>query len=269
MDFVFSNSPQRTATMTRSMVWAALDEGHIIFEESSHFEDGSWRMTLQNPELTIPANPFVYGHTGTVAAVAGGAAPAGWHVAWDPQSFDALHWSQVYGDAMWNHASVQFMALEEALARWPDQGWHMRPCGADSGPKAFKGFFSDRGGLDKAWSESRQCRERAGTMRVAVSAARLPREEYRLAFMQGECVDASLYLTDGRLTLSRGAPAHVLDYATSVARNHPLPSTHCAVDVGVDADGSLGIIEFNSLHSSGLYTMDRTQVVRGITRTWA
>ena len=141
MDFVFSNSPQRTATMTRSMVWAALDEGHIIFEESSHFEDGSWRMTLQNPELTIPANPFVYGHTGTVAAVAGGAAPAGWHVAWDPQSFDALHWSQVYGDAMWNHASVQFMALEEALARWPDQGWHMRPCGADSGPKAFKGFF--------------------------------------------------------------------------------------------------------------------------------
>ena len=41
------------------------------------------------------------------------------------------------------------------------------------------------------------------------------------------------------------------------------------MDVGVDADGSLGIIEFNSLHSSGLYAMDRTQVVRGIARTWA
>ena len=143
----------------------------------TRFEDGAWRMELQNPALEVPKNPFVYGHTGTVGAIAGGNAPDGWRVAWDPLSFDALHWSTTYGDA-------------------------------------------------------------------------------------------SLYLVDGRLTLSRGAPAHVLDYATCVARNHPLPYTHCAVDVGVDTQGDMGIIEFNSLHSSGLYAMDRTAIVRGIAQTW-
>ncbi len=268
MDFVFSNAPSRIVAMTRPMAWAALDEGHAIFEERTRFEDGAWRMELQNPALEVPQDPFVYGHTGTVAAVTEGHAPKGWRVAWDPLSFDAQHWSTTYGDAMWNHASVRFMTLDEALTQWPEEGWHMRPCGADSGPKAFKGFFSTRAGLDAAWATSRQGRGRNGLTRVAVSSARLPHEEYRLVFMRGVCVEASLYLVDGHLVVQRGAPAHVLDYATSVARNHPLPSTHCAVDVGVDHQGNTGIIEFNSLHSSGLYAMDRTAIVRGIAQTW-
>ena len=59
------------------MAWAALDEGHAIFEERTRFEDGAWRMELQNPALEVPKNPFVYGHTGTVEAIAGGNAPDG------------------------------------------------------------------------------------------------------------------------------------------------------------------------------------------------
>ncbi len=58
--------------MTRPMAWAALDEGHAIFEERTRFEDGAWRMELQNPALEMPKDPFVYGHTGTVEAIAGG-----------------------------------------------------------------------------------------------------------------------------------------------------------------------------------------------------
>lgn len=202
MDFVFSNAPSRIVAMTRPMEWAALDEGH---------EDGAWRMELQNPALEVPQDLFVYGHTGTVAAVTEGHAPKGWRLAWDPLSFDAQHWSTTYGDAMWNHASVRFMTLDEALTQWPEEGWHMRPCGADSGPKAFKGFFSTRAGLDAAWATSRQGRGRNGLTRVAVSSARLPHEEYRLVFMRGVCVEASLYLVDGHLVVQRGAPAHVLD----------------------------------------------------------
>ena len=64
------------------------------------------------------------------------------------------------------------------------------------------------------------------------------------------------------------SPAPVLEFATSVARNQPLPSTHCAVDVGGDAAGAMGIIEFNSLHSFGLYAMDRAVLIAGIARTW-
>lgn len=145
----------------------------------------------------------------------------------------------------------------------------MRPCGADSGPKAFKGFFATNDTLGDAWFHSTGGKDKNLDMRVAVSAPRLPVEEYRLAFMRGECIDASLYLINGSLSLSRGAPADVLEFATWVARNQPLPSTHCAVDVGVDASGAMGIIEFNSLHSSGLYAMDRSVVVEGIARTWA
>ncbi len=224
-------------------------------------------MELQNPALEVPKNPFVYGHTGTVEAIAGGHAPDGWRAAWNPLSFDALHWSTTYGDAMWNHASVRFMTLDEALAQWPEEGWHMRPCGADSGPKAFKGFFSTRAELNEAWATSRQGRGRNEHTRVAVSSARLPHEEYRLVFMQGVCVDASLYLVDGRLTLSRGAPAHVIDYATA----SPV-IIRCPVRIArwmwAWTPRDMGIIEFNSLHSSGLYAMDRTAIVRGIARTW-
>ena len=82
MDFVFSNAPSRIVAMTRPMAWATLDEGHAIFEERTQFEDGAWRMELQNPALEVPKNPFVYGHTGTVEAIAGGNAPDGWRVAW-------------------------------------------------------------------------------------------------------------------------------------------------------------------------------------------
>lgn len=273
MDFVLSNSPARIVGMTRPVAWAVLHAGYALLEETSHFEDGQWFMRLQNPDAEIPKNPFVYGHTGTVAATYAGNCPGaesgcGWRVAWDPLSFDAVQWSQTYGDAMWNHKGIQFMTLGQALAVWPEEGWHMRPCGEDSGPKAFKGFYARRDRLRDAWHFSTSGKEKDPCLRVAVSAPRLPAQEYRLAFMQGECVDASLYLTDGRLTLSRGAPAHVLEFATSVARNQPLPSTHCAVDVGVDASGAMGIIEFNSLHASGLYAMDRAVFVAGIARTW-
>ena len=260
--------------MTRPMAWAIVDAGHALLEETSHFDQGQWFMQLQNPEAELPRDPFIYGHTGTVAATHAGNCPRAsngpaWHVAWDPQSFDAVHWSNTYGDAMWNHNSVRFMMLGEALSAWPDEGWHMRPCGEDSGPKAFKGFFATKDGLPQAWTHSTSGKEKEPSMRVAVSGPRLPHQEYRLAFMRGECIDASLYLTDGRLTLSRGAPARVLEFASSVARNRPLPSTHCAVDVGVDSSGAMGIIEFNSLHSSGLYAIDRAVLVAGIARTWA
>lgn len=274
MDFVLSNAPARIVGMTRSVAWAILHANHALLEETSHFDNGQWHMRLQNSDADIPKDPFVYGHTGTVAATYAGNCPQAengpkWRVAWDPRAFDAVQWSQDYGDAMWNHATVQFMTLHEALAAWPESGWHMRPCGEDSGPKAFKGFFAKKDDLRAAWLHSTGGKDKDPSMRVAVSGPRLPHQEYRLAFMRGECVDGSLYLTDGRLTLSRGAPAQVLEFATSVARNHPLPSTHCAVDVGVDASGAMGIIEFNSLHSSGLYAIDRSVLVAGIARTWA
>lgn len=254
--------------MTRPMAWAAIDAGHTVAEESSAFADGAWSTRLQNPELDVPGNPFVYGHTGLVGAVAAERCPPGWHVAWDAQSFDTMEWSRRYEDLMWNHASGRFMALHEALEQWPQAGWHMRPCGADSGPKAFKAFFATKDGLREAWAKSTSGFEKNPNMMVAVSAARLPAYEYRLAFMRDEYVAGSLYLTDGRLTLSPIIPAPVLEFASRVAHSHSLPSTHCVVDVGVDAQGAMGIIEFNSLHSSGLYAMSRPEVIAGIARTW-
>lgn len=271
MHFVFSNSPTKIIAMTRPMAWAALNAGYDIAEECSSFDEHGWSVRLQNPEMDIPTNPFAYGHTGLVAAISAGRCPqgAGWHVAWNAQDFDTMEWSRRYGDLMWNHASVRFMTLQEALEAWPTEGWHMRPSGVDSGPKAFKAFFADKAGFAAAWAKSTSGFEKNQSMRVAVSQARLPAYEYRLVFMRDEYVAGSLYLTDGRLTLSPIVPAPVHEFASRVARSHSLPSTHCVVDVGVGACGAMGIIEFNSLHSSGLYACDRERIVEGIARTWA
>lgn len=99
MDFVISNAPARIIGMTRSVAWAVVHAGYTILEETSHFEDGQWFMRLQNPDADIPNDPFIYGHTGTVAATFAGNCPQAkngprWHVAWDPQAFDAAQWRQ-------------------------------------------------------------------------------------------------------------------------------------------------------------------------------
>lgn len=267
MQFVFSNAPARIAHMTRAVAWAALDAGHDIFEERTQFEKGHWQIELQNSAAEIPLNPFLYGHTGAVAAVANGFAPPSWHVAWDHVSFDAEQWSSIYGDRMWNN-HAQFLSLGDALERWPEAGWHMRPCGADSGPKAFKGFFSNRRSLASAWAQNCQGATKNKDMRVAVSSPRPPFQEYRLAFMQRTCIDASLYLNNGIVTQQRGAPSNVWNYAMDVAMHYPLPSTHCVMDIALSLDGQMGIVEFNSLHSAGLYAMDKSRIVHAIAHTW-
>ena len=47
MDFVFSNAPSRIVAMTRPMAWAALDEGHAIFEERGlKTAHGEWNFKI-------------------------------------------------------------------------------------------------------------------------------------------------------------------------------------------------------------------------------
>lgn len=265
MDFVFSNSPHRTAVMTRAFAWAALDRGHQVFEERTVYDGSQWHIEMQNPEQLPPKNPFLYGHTGVCAAVHAKNCPEGWTVAWDPFSFDAGYWQEQYGDLMWNQVAI--LQLQEALDSWPEEGQHLRPCGADSGPKAFKAFFCDKASLPTTWPTILEHRVYRPVMRVAVSKARLPDAEYRLVFIHQEFVDGSLYLERGKLHLQHGAPTSVVAFAKDIAASHRLPSSHCVMDIGVDSQG-MGIIEFNSLHSSGLYEVNRQRVVDAIAASW-
>lgn len=266
MDFVFTTTPERVAaSMCKPMAWAALDAGHRVVPVHIRRENGRAIAQAEDATQELPANPFAYGHTGLVEAIASGAME-GWRVDWQAKSFDRELWIQELGDLMWNHRA-RILPLSEALREWKSGHMHLCPSGADSGPKAFTGLRCDRADLGFELAKASRGNSLNPAMRVALSESRLPEREWRCVFVQGEWVAAGQYMDQGRVQCARGAPERVDAFAREVARRW-LPGEYCVMDVAQGEHG-LGVVEFNSLHSSGLYELDRSRVVASIAEAWA
>lgn len=266
MDFIFTTTPERVAaSMCRPMAWAALDRGHGVHAVRTWRESGIWRTQMETPEAMPPADPFAYGHTGLVEAIAEGAMP-GWRLDWIRENFDRELWIQKLGRQMWNH-KARVMPLGEALSEWTSGRMHLCPAGADSGPKAFKGICVDF--AERGFELGRASKGRAldRDMRVALSEPDQPWSEYRCVFAGGVYAAAGRYMDAKALSEEPEAPERVVCFAKEIASQW-LPGRHCVVDVGVGEDGRLGVVEFNSLHSSGLYSIKRDLVIQAVAEAW-
>jgi hypothetical protein len=266
MDFAFTTAPERVnASMCRPLAWQAQRLGHGVHALRLRFESGLWSASMEDPEAEFPADPFVYGHTGAVLAVSQGAVP-GWSTLWDPLQYDRELWIEKLGAGMWN-PRAKILPLEQALAQWSRGRMHLCPSGADSGPKAFKGFCCDREDLNFELGRAAKGVRLDPRMRVALSEPNEPDQEWRCALIDGRLVASGRYMLQGRLAETRGAPPEVEAFAREVAAAW-LPGSCCVVDVGQGADGRLGVVEFNDAHASGFYALDREAIVRALAEFW-
>lgn len=265
MDFAFTTAPERvSASMCKPMAWEALRQGHGAYPVAVRRGPDGLFVEMETPGEAFPADPFVYGHTGLVSVIAQGSSP-GWRVDWSADQYDRELWIQRCGDLMWNK-DAQILTLSEALEAWTSGPMHLCPSGADSGPKAFKGFFCDRSELAFELPRAGKGNILDPSMRVALSPPDEPEREYRCVIIQGRLVAAGLYFENRSLVETTFAPPRVEAFANEAARVW-LPGEFCVMDIAVKGD-RMGVVEYNSLHSAGLYSILREPVVRGISEAW-
>ena len=265
MDFVFTTA-NSSSSMCNPFAWTAKTLGHNITALQVKNVEGHINVYTEDPGQALPVNPFAYGHTGLVEAISKGVVD-GWRVDWVPQVYDRELWLNQLGDLMWNKYA-KILSLADALSVWKSGRMHLCPSGADSGPKAFKGLLCERGDLDFLLPRAAKGRVLDPSIRVALSELNLPDKEWRCVFIGGEWVAAGLYLDRGVLRCERGAPNHIESFAKEVAKVW-VPGDFCVMDIAQSVEGDLGVVEFNSLHSSGLYDLDRSKVVCAINNGWA
>lgn len=265
MDFALSTTPPRISqSLCHPMAWEALRLGHQVHPTHVHFENGQYHLLPENSQDELPKAPFVYGHSGLVVAVKQGAMP-GWQVDWNPDLYDRGYWIRNHAELMWND-QAQIITLQDALKQWKQGLMHLCPSGADSGPKAFKAVCADRKDLTVLLANAAQGRALDPQMLVSLSHPNLPDSEYRCVFVGGELITAGRYLTRGVIDESRDAPEEVLAFAREAAQSF-LPGEYCVMDVGVKG-ARMKIIEFNALHSSGLYQISREKVIHALDEHW-
>lgn len=265
MDFVFTTAPRRVAaSMCNPFAWEALRLGHRASPVAVRRGPAGLEAMMETPGEEPPADPFVYGHTGLVEAVLQGGSP-GWRVDWRPEHYDRELWIERKGELMWN-PKARILTLSEAQEQWRSGSMHLCPSGADSGPKAFKGFFCDRSDLAFELGRAARGNRLDPNMRVALSSLNLPEREYRCALIHGEIIAAGQYLREGALEETDSMPEEALAFAREAARGW-LPGDFCVMDVAVKGP-RMGVLEFNGLHASGLYSLRRELIIEAIAHAW-
>lgn len=93
-------------------------------------------------------------------------------------------------------------------------------------------------------------------------------EEFRFFIVDGKVISGTSYATYGGrwITLSqqKSIPPGVLDLATKVANFQWQPDSCYTVDIGIQRDRKVGIIEFNSFCSAGVYHADMDAVLKAV-----
>jgi hypothetical protein len=131
--------------------------------------------------------------------------------------------------------------------------------GALVGPTSAKDWLSS--------AEERNSRLTDGSQ-VWVSRPKRIFAEYRFVVLDHELITGSRYRANDVLAVSSDVPAEVAAGAARLARGW-LPARLVTMDVAVVEGSALQIVEFNSIHSSGLYLTDRLKVIEAVERAYS
>ena len=215
------------------------------------------------PELPLsPADPhFFYGSTGMAQRLLG--EPEWAHgVFLHNDSLDQRAWLANRGKDMLN-PTCEVMTLAKLEANTPAAPFFVRPVLV---AKAFAGQVvrgRDLSGLYRA--RRGIMKELEPDLLVAVSPLQDIEAEYRFVVYRHQVVTGSRYRLDGKLSLSAEIPAEVLVGASALAAGW-MPHEFIVMDVARVAGGKLCLIEFNSVHSSGLYDIPLSEYIEAVER---
>jgi hypothetical protein len=143
------------------------------------------------------------------------------------------------------------MTLQALQARQQTQSFFVRPA---LDQKAFSGHVALNGDLSGIFrTRKAQFREQPIDLLLAVSPVVFGiHAEYRFVVLHHQVRLGSRYRLDGQLSLEALVEPHAWAAAQALAEGW-MPASFIMMDVAVFSDGSARIIEFNSVHSSGIY----------------
>lgn len=189
-------------------------------------------------------------------------------VVFDPLTFRFEAWRDNWGAAnLVNHdAKVTVFGNAGAKVEYDDSVF-IRPC---EDLKAFSGLVITGEELE-VWqmkvAEGQQSTSYDSQLLklstpVIVSPVKAITREWRTWVVGGEVVAWSQYAYHGQRARTRDVPANVLSFAQRLA-DYWCPADCFVLDVG-EVDGKLGLMEVNTLNSSGIYEGDMIAVYSAI-----
>ena len=232
--------------MTGRLAWALQRTGRPLFDFS---------LIPGEPLPAFPCVPqdphFCYGSTGLLKRLQR-------EPAWAPGLFndelalDQRHWRAHLNEALLN-PRFEVMPFAQLRHAGPPPPFFVRPV---EDQKAFAGQVLATADLAPLYRARKgQWRPIADDLLVAVSPV-VPAiaAEYRCVVLNGEVRLISRYRLNGELSLSAAIPTDVWATCQAWAEGW-LPASFIVMDIALLASGESRIIEFNSVHTSGLYAI--------------
>lgn len=169
---------------------------------------------------------------------------------------DPAVWSTFRGADMLNER-FHLLSLGELRAAVPHDAFFVRPAVEQ---KAFAGQVVRGGDLSGLYVGSRgDRREHSDSLMVCVSPLQDIRAEYRFLVHNHQVMLGSRYKLDDELSTCSDIPVDVFEVAQQLAQGWQ-PARLSVMDVAILPGNVPKIVEFNSVHSSGLYAMDLKRV---------
>ena len=241
-------------SMTGKLAWALQRMGRTILDFSVL------------PDQPLPALPlaagapfFFYGSTGLLQRMR--TMPyAKDYIFGEAESLDQRLWQASLGPRLLN-PTAQFLSLGELkkLVSKTTPPFFVRPV---LDQKAFSGLVVSDGDLSPLYVGKKGLhRAHPDDMLLAMSSVVSNiAAEYRFVVLDGQVRLGSRYRLEGRLSPSPEVPRSAFESAQTLAST-TLPASFIVMDVAILEDDSARIVEFNSVHSSGLYEIPPEEFV--------
>lgn len=220
------------------------------------------------PEQDYGPRVFPIGSTSMLAA----SQRYGWTpgVVFDPITFRFEAWREHWGEAMLINGDAQVTLFGNAKAAGRA---FIRPC---EDLKAFTGLVVDADELERwqmrVWEGEQSTSYNSQLLKldtpVVVAPVKTITREWRTWVVGGRVVATSQYAEFGKRVRRRETPPEVTAFAQRLADAWQ-PAPVFVLDVGEQEDGSLGLVEINTLNSSGVYAADMAPVYAAIARLYA
>jgi hypothetical protein len=256
--FVLQNNRRKVAEMTARLARALRQSGRELFDFSVIDEIPARLFE----ETSGPR--FLYGSSEMVQ-LAYADSRLQRDLFFEPGQFDQRTWVEHRQAELLNGvgSNITWNELRALTAR---ESVFVRPtfdqksfAGALIGPESAKEWFSV--------AEERNSRLTGGSQ-VWVSRPKRIFSEYRFVVLDHELITGSRYRANDVLAVTSDVPAEVAAGAARLARGW-LPARLVTMDVAVVEGNALQIVEFNSIHSSGLYLTDLFKVIDAIERAYS